>query len=153
MSAKRTKLDERAWVENVIFLLTDETDGLSIDELYEMTNTRRTEAADSCLFEHPYLESGNERIWYRPPAWVKNRADLCLLLRDAYPEALRRLHLHGMYRYIAADIDDMVLKGEILCLNENTGSLVWAAHVSVATWPSDVLSIWRSLNLKKIREG
>ena len=143
-TGKRTRVDENVWIESAIFLLQDEVGGLRIDELYEMTNTRRTDLADSCLYEHPYLVSEGDRIRYESPANVTHRDGLGLLFRNMYPEALRRIHLNGMYPYIAADIDDMVLKGEVLCLDDKAGSLVWAAHACAPTWSDNVCKAWRA---------
>jgi hypothetical protein len=143
-AGKRTKVDENVWIENAVFLLQDVGGGLPVDELYDMTNTRRTDLADSCLYEHPFLVNEGDNIRYESPLSVKDRDGLGLLFRDMYPEALRRIHLNGIYPYIGADIDDMVRRGELLSLDDKAGSLVWAAHACAPTWPSNLCKAWRT---------
>ena len=109
-----------------------------------MINMKRTDISDSCIFEHPYIVvvGTEQRARYEPMDNIQNRADLCSLFQRSYPCALRKIHLIGLYPYITADLDDLLLKGTLLCLDEKLGSLIWSADVCTSSWSEILRKTW-----------
>ena len=123
---KRVKIDEDAWLRNIIFLLREADGGLSMSKLYEMTNITECTQTESHLYEHPSLRYRNGIITFRPFTHISSKSELLALFERVYPKAIRRIHLHGLYRHIEADIDDLLLRQDISRIDAKFDSLIWA---------------------------
>lgn len=132
---KRPKLNESEWLRNVIFLLqeNDHTAGLTIDNIHYMTDIKESDITLSCLIEHPSLQFCKNVVKFKPFATIRNRQELVAFFEYTYPEAVRRNHLYGLYAFVDADLDDLLLKEELICLDSRLQSLVYAPCLAVPT--------------------
>ena len=117
----------------MIFLLQENGAGteLTVKDIHSMTDIEESDLTISCLVEHPSLELSRGVVRFRPFAAILNRQDLIAFLRHTYPQAVRRVHLHGLYTFVDADLDDLLLRGELLCVDERLESLIYAPCLGV----------------------
>ena len=124
------KLNDVAFLSNAIYLLQHQPHTLK--RLHEMTNTLQTDASESCLFEHPSLVHRDGRMVLAEFAEIGSRQELLAHLQAAYPRPFRRVHLLGLYPYVQADVDDMLSRGDLVCIDRKSATLVAAACVRPA---------------------
>ena len=118
---KKTKVNSVAWLSNVIFLL--QRGDLSVDDVFEMTNTPRNEACESLLFEHPSIRVRDERASFQRFAEINHKEDLLVFFRARRPAGVRRIDLRGLYPFVDADLDELIFRGELVHLDHRQDAL------------------------------
>lgn len=118
---KKSKLNTVAWLTNVIFLL--QRGDLDVDDLFEMTNTHRSEMCESLLYEHPSIRLEDGRVSFRRFADINNQEELLAFLKESFPSGARRIDLRGLYPFVDADLDELIFNGRIVFLDNRQDSL------------------------------
>tara|TARA_B110000046_G_scaffold129253_1_gene135692 strand:+ start:1443 stop:1874 length:432 start_codon:yes stop_codon:yes gene_type:complete len=117
---KKAKLKPVAWLTNVIFLL--QRGELSTDEVFEMTNTARSELCESLLYEHPSIHVAHNRVSWLPFTSINGQEELLALLRSHAPIGIRRIDLRGLYPFVDADLDELLFNGQAIQLDDRQDS-------------------------------
>ena len=114
MDAKRQRIEYIPWIQNVIDML--QTSGGSMDEktLLESTYVRDKDTALSLLCEHPSTSLIKGRVHYTPFARISGRDDLLDLFRRHFPRGFRRSDLYGLYKFVEADVDELVFNCQLV---------------------------------------
>ncbi len=151
MPLKKLRVDSDEWINNIIYLLLH-TDASELHEntLYELTHTTQTEQTESLIFEHPSLHSSpSGMVRFRPFCKIHNQDGLLEMLNGRFPRAYRRIDMRGLYRFVDADLDELIFKNKVIVLDTITKAIVakpenynenenlkakWSWHVKV--WSS-----------------
>lgn len=125
VSSKRPRIDPLTWLRLAIHVLQSCGGELSESELCEQTLTLDSDTVLSLICEHPSLKLSSGKVAFKPFVILKNRDDLQQLFVAHFPRAIRRCDLLGIYRFIEADVDELLFTGVVTLIDSVSASMVY----------------------------
>lgn len=108
---------QHEWLSSAVDLLI-EMGSVREEALYDrLKGAVHVDEAVSLICEHPSLHLRGGYVTFEAFASVHCRHQLLQLFVATFPCSLRRVDLHGLYRFVDADLDDLVFNGDLLVLD------------------------------------
>tara|TARA_B110000046_G_C12991012_1_gene397831 strand:- start:1378 stop:1818 length:441 start_codon:yes stop_codon:yes gene_type:complete len=111
------------WLKRAIVQLNRHESPVHVNRLHELTRSRPTEMTERLIREHPSLVVEEGYVSFVPFCDIGNQLELVQLLSKHFPRAYRRTDLQGLYKFIEADIDELLFTGTCTLLDKTTNAI------------------------------
>lgn len=136
-------MNATGWLQAAIDELKRHDNKMLEQDLYSITHAADSETALSLICEHPSLTLVAGHVHFRPFAAAHNRNELLEVFRQHFPNALRRVDFFGLYKFVDADIDELIFNKYILVLDNTVmASMVYSMKTPSA--PKAFVQKWLS---------